>query len=59
MAQAAPEDRGGRRLAGDAQRPLEKEYAWEAEAVAANPDAAPVTGTNGAPTEDLEAVVAM
>ena len=36
-----------------------KEYAREAEAVAADPDAAPVTGTNGAATEDLEAVVAM
>ena len=36
-----------------------KEYAREAEALAADPDAAPVTGTNGAATEDLEAVVAM
>jgi len=34
-----------------------KEYAREAEGIAADPDASPVT--NGAATDDLEAVVAM
>ena len=36
-----------------------KEYDREAEAVGTDPDAAPATGTNGAATESLEAVVAM
>ena len=36
-----------------------KEYAQEAEAAAADPDAAPLTATNGAADEPLEAVVAM
>ena len=36
-----------------------KEYAREAEAVAAAPDNAPAAPTNGATDEALEAVVAM
>jgi single-strand DNA-binding protein len=36
-----------------------KEYAREAEAAAADPDAAPAPATNGAADESLEAVVAM
>ena len=36
-----------------------KEYAREAEAAAADPDAAPATAANGAADESLEAVVAM
>ena len=36
-----------------------KEYAREAEAAAADPDAAPATATNGATADALEAVVAM
>ena len=36
-----------------------KEYAREAEAVAADPDAAPTSGANGAAADALEAVVAM
>ena len=36
-----------------------KEYAKEAEAVAAAPDGTPATAANGAASEALEAVVAM
>ena len=36
-----------------------KDYARDAEAAAADPDAAPATATNGAADESLEAVIAM